>query len=57
MTATITGLVDGHEVASGTMHFADAQGAAVTMEGGGYTWTFQAQRMTSELMNRRRAGR
>jgi hypothetical protein len=57
MTATVTGLVDGHEVATGTLHFTGAQAAAVTLDGGGYTWQVNAEPMSTELMIRRRAQR
>lgn len=57
MFATVTGLVDGHEVASGTIVLPGGQGLPVTMDGGGYTWRFQAQRMTTELMSRRGSAR
>ena len=57
MTATVTGLVDGQEVATGTLRFTGAQPAAVTLDGGGYTWQFNAEPMSTELMTRRRAQR
>jgi hypothetical protein len=57
MTATVTGFVDGHEVATGTLHFTGAQTAGLTLDGGGYTWQVNAEPMSAELMTRRRARR
>jgi hypothetical protein len=57
MTATVTGLVDGQEVATGTLHFTGAQAAALTLDGGGYTWQVNAEPLSSESMTRRRARR
>jgi hypothetical protein len=57
MTATVTGLVDGHEVATGTIHFTGEQATALTLDGGGYTWQVDAAPMSTESLTRRRAGR
>jgi hypothetical protein len=54
MTATVTGLVDGHEVATGTLHFTGDQAAALTLDGGGYTWQVDAAPMSTESLTRRR---
>jgi hypothetical protein len=57
MSATVTGLIDGHEVATGTLHFTGDQAAALTLDGGGYTWQVDAAPMSTESLTRRRAGR
>jgi hypothetical protein len=59
MTATVTGLVDGHEVAIGTLHFPSdgGQAVAMTLEGGGYTWQFNAEPVSTETIARRRSER
>jgi hypothetical protein len=54
MTATVTGLVDGHEVATGTIHFTGDQATALTLDGGGYTWQVDAAPMSTESLTRRR---
>jgi hypothetical protein len=55
MTATVTGLVDGQEVATGILHFTGEKTAALTLDGGGYTWQVDAAPMSRESMSRRRS--
>ncbi len=57
VTADVIGMVNGREVASGTIQFADAAAGTMTVEGGGYVWQVRAERMSAERMRRRLAQR
>ena len=52
-SAAITALVDGKKVASRDLAFTRKQGASVTLEGGGYSWTVSVEHVTPELLKSR----
>jgi hypothetical protein len=52
-TAQVTTLVDGKEVATGTVSFGRNEAAGVTLERDGYVWQVNAELMTPELLKRR----
>jgi hypothetical protein len=50
----VTGLLDGRIVAAGTVTVAHDARATVDLQGGSYTWHITGERMTKELLERRK---